>query len=159
MLRPLRKRGGVFQSSSTQIPRVDRVEIKTSRPNDVQISGEPMEIHFTIEHGNPREGVCFSFQLINQFGAPAAHCWVYDQDQQICREGSRTTLTCRIPKLHLNVGTFYLRTYLSEPPGGSFFELLDVPLSFEVSIVDRTTLFGWRPDACAYQEEFMWEVN
>jgi lipopolysaccharide transport system ATP-binding protein len=153
------ERGGVFQSSSTQVPRVDRVEIKTSRPNEVQISGEPMEIRFTIEHGKPRQGVCFSFQLINQFGGPAAHCWIYDQDQQICREGSRTILTCRIPKLHLNVGTFYIRTYLSEPPGGNFFETLEVPLSFEVSIVDRTILFGWRPDACAYLEEFKWEVN
>lgn len=95
---------------------------------------------------------------INQFGAPAAHCWIYDQDQPICREDSRTVLKCRIPKLHLNVGIFYLRTYLSEPPGGHHFETLEVPLSFEVSIVDQHTLFGWRPDACAYLEEYNWEV-
>jgi len=150
--------GGIFQSQSTQSPRVDRVEIKTSRANQVQISGEPMEIHFTIEHGGPRKAMCFSFQLINQFGAPAAHCWIYDQDQPMCREDSRTVLKCRIPKLHLNVGIFYLRTYLSEPPGGHHFETLEVPLSFEVSIVDQHTLFGWRPDACAYLEEFNWEV-
>jgi ABC-type polysaccharide/polyol phosphate transport system ATPase subunit len=150
--------GGIFQSQSTQSPRVDRVEIKTSRANQVQISGEPMEIHFTIEHGGPRKAMCFSFQVINQFGAPAAHCWIFDQEQPICREGSRTVLKCRIPKLHLNVGTFYLRTYLSEPPGGHHFETLEVPLSFEVSIVDQHTLFGWRPDACAYLEEYNWEV-
>ena len=151
--------GGIFQSKSVQSPRVDRVEIKTSRPNQVQISGEPLELQFTIEHGQPRNGMCFSFQIINQFGAPAGHCWVYDQDQAICRQGSRTVLKCRIPKLHLNVGTFYLRTYLSEPPGGHFFETLEVPLSFEVSIVDRHTLFGWRPEACAYLEEFNWEAG
>jgi hypothetical protein len=125
----------------------------------VQISGEPLEIQFTIEHGGPRKAMCFSFQLLNQFGAPAAHCWIYDQNQPICREGGRTVLKCRIPKLHLNVGTFYLRTYLSEPPGGHHFETLDVPLSFEVSIVEKTTLFGWRPDACSYLEEFNWEVH
>ena len=138
---------------------MDRVEIKTSRANQVQISGEPMEIHFTIEHGGPRKAMCFSFQLLNQFGAPAAHCWIYDQDQPICREGSRTVLKCRIPKLHLNVGTFYLRTHLSEPPGGHFFETLEVPLSFEVSIVDKHTLFGWRSDTCAYLEKFDWQVS
>ena len=153
------EKGGVFQSKSTQSPRVDRVEIKTSRASQVQISGEPMEIHFTIEHGGTRQAMCFSFQLINQFGTPVAHCWIYDQDRPICREGSHTVLKCRIPKLHLNVGTFYLRTYLSEPPGGHHFETLEVPLSFEVSIVDKTTLFGWRPDACAYLEEFNWEVG
>jgi ABC-type polysaccharide/polyol phosphate transport system ATPase subunit len=153
------EKGGVFQSNSVQSPRVDRVEIKTSRANQVQISGEPLEIQFTIEHGGPRKAMCFSFQLLNQFGAPAAHCWIYDQNQPICREGGRTVLKCRIPKLHLNVGTFYLRTYLSEPPGGHHFETLDVPLSFEVSIVEKTTLFGWRPDACSYLEEFNWEVH
>lgn len=151
--------GGVYQSTSTRSPRVDRVEIKTSRANQVQISGEPLELEFTIEHGRPRQGLCFSFQLINQFGAPATHCWVYDQDQAFGRAGGRTVLRCRIPKLHLNVGTFYLKTYLSEPPGGEFFETLEVPLSFEVSILEKTTLFGWRPDACAYLEEFHWEVN
>jgi ABC-type polysaccharide/polyol phosphate transport system ATPase subunit len=150
--------GGVFQSCSTQSPRVDRIEIKTSRPNQVQISGEPLEIDFTIEHGGPRKAMCFSFQLINQFGTSAGHCWIYDQDQPICREGSRTVLKCHIPKLHLNVGTFYLRTHLSEPPGGQFFETLEVPLSLEVSIVDKHTLWGWRPDACAYLEEYNWAV-
>lgn len=152
------EKGGVFQSSSIQIPRVDRVEIQTSRPGGVQVSGEPMEIEFTIEHGGPRMGMCFSFQLINQFGAPAAHCWVFDQDLPLCREGKRTILRCRIPKLHLNVGMFYLRTYLSEPPGGQIFETLELPLSLEVSMVDRTTLFGWRPDSCAYLEDYSWEV-
>jgi ABC-type polysaccharide/polyol phosphate transport system ATPase subunit len=151
------ERGGIFQSKSTQSPRVDRVEIKTSRANQVQIPGEPLEIEFSIEHGGPRKAMCFSFQLINQFGAPVAHCWIYDQEQPICREGSRTVLKCRIPKLHLNVGTFYVRTHLSEPPGGHFFETLDVPLSFEVSIMDKHTLWGWRPEACTYLEEYNWE--
>ncbi len=149
--------GGVFQSQSTQSPRVDRIEIKTSRENQVQVSGEPVEFFFTVEHGQPRRGICFSFQLINQFGVPAAHCWIYDPERPICRQGSRTVLRCRIPKLHLNVGTFYLRTFLSEPPGGCLFESLEMPLSFEVSIVDEHTLYGWRPEACTYLEEFVWD--
>ncbi len=150
--------GGSFQSKSSQNPRVDRVEIKTSRANQVQISGEPLELEFTIEHGQPRKGMCFSFQFINQFGVQVAHCWVFDQDQPMCREGSRTVLKCRIPHLHLNVGTYYLRTYLSEPPGGHHFETLDVPLSLDVSIVDKHTLWGWRPETCTYLEEYHWEV-
>ncbi|MEI7808974.1 MAG: ABC transporter ATP-binding protein [Verrucomicrobiota bacterium] len=153
------EKGGVFQSKSTLSPRVDRVEIKTSRASHVQISGEPLEIHFTIEHGHPRPGMCFSFQIINQFGTPAAHCWVFDQDQPMCRTGCRTVLKCRIPKLHLNVGTYYLRVYLSEPPGRQHFETTDVALSFDVSIVDKHTLWGWRPETCAYLEEYHWEVT
>ena len=153
------EKGGVFQSKSAQSPRVDRVEIKTSRASQVQISGEPLEIEFTIEHGHPRSGMCFSFQLINQFGTPAAHCWVFDQDQPMCRTGCRTVLKCRIPKLHLNVGTYYLRVYLSEPPGGQHFETTDVALSLDVSIVDKHTLWGWRPETCAYLEEYHWAVT
>ena len=150
--------GGVFQSKSTQVPRVDRVEIKTSRPNNVQSAGEPIEIDFTIEHGGPRKGMCFSFQLINQLGMQVAHCWVFDQDQPMCRTGSQTVLKCRIPKLHLNVGTYHLKTFLSEPPGGHHFETLEVPLSLEVSIVDRHTLWGWRPETCTYLEDYEWKI-
>ena len=149
---------GVYQSESSKFPRVDKIEIITSQPNQVQISGEALEINFTIYHETPRNGMCFSFQFINQFGAPAGHCWIYDQEQPICRTGDKTVLKCIIPKLRLNVGTFYLRTFLSEPPGGHLFEALDAPLSFEVSIVDRHTLFGWRPDACAYLEDYRWQV-
>ena len=146
----------VYQSTMTYSPRVDRIEIRTSRPNNVQISGEPLEIDFTIEHQRPRPGICFSFQLINQFGTPASHMWVYDPDQPICRESGRTVLTCRIPRLHLNVGTFYFRYHLSQPPGGEFYEVFDPPLSFEVSILERSTMWGWRPEVCTYLEDFTW---
>jgi lipopolysaccharide transport system ATP-binding protein len=150
---------GVYQSKSIQIPRVDRIEMITSQSSQVQISGEPLEIHFTIVHGAPRVGLCFSFQFVNQYGVAVAHCWIHDPEHPICRIGEKSVLKCVIPKLHLNVGTYYLRTYLAEPPGGQLFEMLDAPLLFEVSIVDRHTLFGWRPDVCTYLEDCDWQTS
>ena len=149
----------VFESKSKQIPRVDRVEITTSHPNQIQISDASLEISFTIEYGFPRKGMCFSFQLLNQYGAAAVHCWIFDQDRPICRTGNRCVLICRIPRLRLNIGRFHIRTYLSEPPGGEMFEILDIPISFEVSILEKYNLFGWKPDACVYLEDFEWNIQ
>jgi hypothetical protein len=87
------------------------------------------------------------------------HCWIYDADTPICRRGEFTTLTCRLPRLALNVGRYSLTTYLLEPPGGDFFEKLEGICEFNVDIVQKQTLFGWRPDACAYIEQFEWSTS
>ncbi len=115
-----------------------------------------MEITFEIHHAKPVKNACFSFQIVNQYQQPVLHCWIYDADTPICRDGASTKLTCRLPRLALNVGPYTINTYLSEPPGGETFERLEGICEFEVEIVRSQTLFGWRPDACAYLEEFQW---
>jgi hypothetical protein len=67
-------------------------------------------------------------------------------------------LVCRFPALQLNVGQFYLRTFLTEPPQGEVYEKLDGICSFEVIRADRAILWGWNPDDCAYHERWSWTV-
>jgi hypothetical protein len=59
----------------------------------------------------------------------------------------------------LNVGTYTLSTYLSEPPGGAVFERLDGVCSFDVEVLGASSLWGWRPEACAYHEDYEWVTS
>jgi lipopolysaccharide transport system ATP-binding protein len=149
---------GQYRSAKTDTaqPFVAKAWINSFHENTPHISGNEMEISFEISHAKPVKNACFSFQIVNQYQQPVLHCWVYDADTPICRSGSSTKLTCQLPRLALNVGTYTLNTYLSEPPGGEFFEKLEGVCEFEVEIVGSQTLFGWRPDACAYIEDFKW---
>jgi len=137
-------------------PYVSRAWVNSLEKGAAHISGNEMKLTFEIQHPQPPKSACFSFQIINQNQQAIVHCWIYDAETPICRSGNSTTLECRLPHLSLNVGRYSITTYLSEPPGGEFYERLEGICEFDVEILGRQTLFGWRPDACAYLEKFDW---
>jgi ABC-type polysaccharide/polyol phosphate transport system ATPase subunit len=139
-------------------PFISKVRINFYQQNSHHISGDEMEITFDISHIERPKSACLSFQIVNQYQHPVLHCWIFDADTHICRHGNSTRLRCRLPRLALNVGQYSLNTYLSEPPGGDFYEKLEHICEFEVVIVKKQTLFGWRPDACAYIENYEWTI-
>jgi lipopolysaccharide transport system ATP-binding protein len=149
--RPLEKR--------RRTPHLRRVEVLTSDPNGMHRFGEPLEIKFVIGHDEPMSRGCFSFQIINQYQQAAVHAFAYHPEIQFGSTPGESTLICRIPSLRLNVGQFYLRTFLSEPPGGNFYETVDGICLFEVARTDKQVLWGWRPEVCAYHEDCTWAVD
>jgi lipopolysaccharide transport system ATP-binding protein len=86
----------------------------------------------------------------------AIHCY---PDFQFGSDPGETLLVCRFPALRLNVGRFHLRTFLSEPPGGELYETLEGICPFEVVRTDQQVMWGWRPEASAYHEEYAWEAK
>ena len=142
--------------SGSDNPFLSKAWINSSGDSSSHISGNEMKITFEIHHKRPPKSACFSFQIINQYQQPIVHCWIFDAETPICRNGELTRLTCRLPHLGLNVGRYSLNTYLTEPPGGESYEKLEGICDFDVEIVGRQNLFGWRPDACAYLEDFEW---
>jgi lipopolysaccharide transport system ATP-binding protein len=148
-----------YRSSKVEAstPFVSKIRIDSLDGDSVHISGKEMTIIFELRHDSPIKSACFSFQIMNQAQQPVIHCWVYDSETPICRTNGKTVLKCRINRLALNVGSYSLTTHLSEPPGGAFFETLEGVCEFNVEMLGKQTLFGWRPNACAYIEEFKWE--
>jgi ABC-type polysaccharide/polyol phosphate transport system ATPase subunit len=140
-------------------PVVQRVRITTSEPGNVQAYGRALTVEFELWHPRPLKDACFSFQFLNQALQPVVHLWRYSTERPFAHEPGITRLRCEIPFVHLNVGPYRLRTYFSGPPGSPFFLLQEPELSFEVVRLDQGTLFGWRPEACAYFEEANWHVE
>jgi lipopolysaccharide transport system ATP-binding protein len=138
-------------------PHIARVEVSTSENNGVQYFGEPFEVRFWIEHAQPMVRACLSFQIFNQFQQPVVHA--FEPELMFGSQSGSSLLLCRFPRLQLNVGRFYLRVFLSEPPGGELYDTLDGICDFEVVRSDRTVLWDWRPEVCAYHEQYTWAAT
>src|SRR5262249_11144575 len=85
--------------------------------------------------------------------------WLFATERRFADAPGRTTLRLRVPKVRLNVGSYSLTLYLSEPPGGRFFEELQSVCPFEVVRLGESVLWGWRPEACVYHEEGQWAIE
>ena len=141
----------------SRAPHVRQIEVLTSEANGVHRFGEPLEIKFWVRHDEPMSRGCLSLQIINQYQQPAIHTFAYNPDLQFGKTSGESILVCRFPNLRLNVGRFYLRAFLAEPPGGQFYENIDGVCFFEVVRADKRVLWGWRPEVCTYHEECTWK--
>jgi lipopolysaccharide transport system ATP-binding protein len=137
---------------------VSRIEVHTSNQNAVHQFGKPLEMKFWIRHDEPMSQGCFHVQIFNQFQHPVIHAYAFNPNVKFGIVAGETVLTCRFPALRLNVGKFHLRTYLSEPPGQEVYEMLDGLCPFEIVRTEEMILWGWRPNVCAYHEEWSWSV-
>ena len=80
----------------------------------------------------------------------------YYRDPEFGNTSGYTILTCRFPRISLNVGQFHLCTYLQEQRSGDTYEYLDGICVFEVVRIDEQQIGGWRPEICAYHEQHAW---
>jgi lipopolysaccharide transport system ATP-binding protein len=149
---------------SSDAPHVRKAEILTSDPNGVHCFGKPLEVRFWIRHVRPMFQPWFSFQIINQFQQPIIHAFAYYPKVKFGKSSGDSLLVCRLPALQLNVGHFWLRTFLSEQPPGSseLYEALDGICHMEVRTdipPDGASLWGWHPEACAYHAQWQFGVS
>ncbi len=141
-------------------PCITRVEIVCSESNKTHDSGKPWKVIFHIHSPHPAPNVCLRFQVMNQYQDAVLELGAYDQENfVICKSAGTTKFECEIPKLDLNVGTYYLKVRLSEPPGGWDFDVLDRVCPFEVVMLNRTTRFGWKPENAAYIVPGLWSLQ
>jgi lipopolysaccharide transport system ATP-binding protein len=143
---------------SASSPKVTRVEVRTSEPNNVQRHGESMEVHIHISTPVPVRGAWLSFQIINELQQPFVHLWTSNSERSMCREPGVYQLVCCIPKARLYLGRYTLRLYLSEPPGGCHFQTIENICPFEVVMHGHYREYSWEPGTCAYIEDCKWQV-
>lgn len=140
-------------------PHVARAEVVTTEANGTQRFRNPLQIKLWIKHDTPMKRACLSFQIINQFQQPAVHVAALYPDITFGHRPGETLLTCHFPILQLNVGQYYLRIHLTEPPGGEIYERLDNICRFEVLEPETPRLWGWHATDCTYHEEYKWDVS
>ncbi|MDJ1482392.1 polysaccharide ABC transporter ATP-binding protein [Cytophagaceae bacterium YF14B1] len=146
-------------SPSPVAPKITKVSISTSLPNNVHTNGESLIIEITIDTPHSLQGACLSFHVVDSKERNYAHLWIFDSDQPICREEGTHILKCVIPNCRLYMGRYFLKVYFSEPPGGQIFQVLENICPFEVVMYGKHREFQWYPEACAYIEDGTWEVQ
>jgi lipopolysaccharide transport system ATP-binding protein len=148
----------IFTAPSSDQPRITRIEITCSEPGQVHDSGKEWKAKFTFHFPVDVPQACFSFQIVNQYQNPILHLAAYDAGVFVCGGVGDTTVECVIPALNLNVGSYYLKAYVHEPPGGAVFDSVDDACPFDVVILNRMTMWGWKPEQSAYIEKCAWSL-
>lgn len=139
-------------------PSITRAEVITSADNAIQHHAAPLIFEFDIHMPEGQHGKTFSFQILDSMERPVVHLWQYDQERPMLRTSGTHTLQCEIPCCRLNVGKYTVRAFLGGAPGQPVDEIAENLCDFEVVIHGRPTLFGWRPETCAYLEDAVWKV-
>lgn len=138
---------------------VASVKIVTSTDSAIHEASKPLQIIFDLHLNDPRSGRTLSFQVVNQYGWPVTHIWIYDQENPCMRGHGLVELKCMIPAPKLNVGSYTLNVYLGGQPNEPLSDSLSDVCLFHIVNSSRTTPFGWRENACCYHEEAYWLEN
>lgn len=148
-----------LDSKGLEKPFIKSVKIETSEESNTHIHGNPIKIEFLIVNNKSIRGASLSFQVLNEFDIPIMHLWVFDSEQEMCRTPGEHLITCEIPKLRLYMGSYTLRVFFSEPPGGEMFEKLDHICPFEVKMFTINREFPFVRNTCTYIEDSKWVVK
>ncbi|MBW4662640.1 MAG: ABC transporter ATP-binding protein [Chroococcus sp. CMT-3BRIN-NPC107] len=139
-------------------PKVTQVKLNTSKPNNVQINGELMEIHFEISTPILIDGACLSFQFINSFQQSVLYLWSFDSERPMCRGTGVFHLICIIPKIRLYMGEYTLRVDFAERVGKKHFQTIENICPFELTMYGKHIEYEWQPNICTYIEECEWNI-
>jgi len=140
----------------TQMPSVSKIELPCLLPGAVHMSGSRLVVRITVHSPSTVKNGCLSVQIVNQTGTPVLHLRSYDHAVYFGHKEGYVTLECAVDNCWLNVGSYTLSVYLSDPPGGEIYERLSGVCSFSVLVEDQLALFGWRPEACCYIAPESW---
>jgi lipopolysaccharide transport system ATP-binding protein len=140
-------------------PYLRRAEVITSSPGGIQQFGLPLAVKFWLNNASAMSRPCFSFQIVNQNRQAVIHAYAYYSNFRFDHHEGSIVLQCLFPSLRLNVGQYYLRSFLSEPPGGEMYDSVDAFCPFEVVRTNDSIAWGWRREACVYHEDWTWSVS
>lgn len=142
-----------------ETPQIKQIRVETSTGGCVHWYPEPMTVEITLHHPRPARQACLSFMVLDREKNPIIHAEAYHNQFAFATTTGTSVLTCTLPRLRLNVGTYSLRCYLSGPPGQESWDVIDDVCAFQVERVDEGKLWGWREGACRYFEDYTWRVE
>ncbi len=137
-------------------PKITKVELKTSKPGNVQIQGKSLEVDIEIYTPKPLNGAAVAFQ-IRKKEQSIGFFWIFDKEFPMCRSNGITRLKCRIPKLRIFMGKYNLNVYLAENAGAHYLQKIYGICPFEVVMHDDQNEQPWGEEACQYLDDFSWE--
>lgn len=132
------------------------IQVQTSSGGVKHEASKSLTILFEILLDQPRSGRTLSFQLVNQYGWPVTHVWIYDEENHCLRGEGLVELKCIVPKPKLNVGNYQLNVYLGGRPSEPLDDSISEVCPFQIVNTLESTPFGWRESACCYHEDAVW---
>lgn len=153
--------------------------VHTSDEQGLHRWGEPITFEFALQITHPNEslGFCFGVQNDNESAQPICNFWVFDSQLPFRKEAGLFVLKCKIPKFRLYMGSYKLKTWLTERGGDSDGDSVDnkqkyhpndlnvkmlesvVICPFEITMqgIERNE-YKWVSNECFYLEDAVWET-
>lgn len=140
-------------------PHIKSVNIITSHSNHVHKHGEELKVILTLYTPLVLPNAGISFQITDDLGRNHVHCWLFSSQTPIAETIGERTLTCIVPKLKLYMGRYHVKVFFTDVSGREIYEIVDNVCPFEVSMIDHYREFPWQNNACAYLEDYVWEIK
>jgi lipopolysaccharide transport system ATP-binding protein len=141
---------------SNSAPRITRVAVITSEPNNIHIHGQPLDVEIEITTPAALEDGAVAFQVFNLLQQAIMHLWIMDSQQPFGRQPGIFRLRCHIPKSRLYMGKYTLTVHFSERYGLRNPQKIEGICPFEVAMYGLPREFGWQPHSCTYIEDAEW---
>lgn len=133
--------------------------VHTSDEQGYHRCGQPIIFEFALRITDPKDTLCFSFQVVNSLQQNICHFWLFHSQMSFGREAEVFILQCKIPKFRLYLGSYTLTTWLTERRGNTLLESLSNICPFETTMNGITrSEYEWVPNACTYLEDATWNL-
>src|SRR5208282_1813412 len=143
--------------------RVTAVRVLTSHPSGVHISGDNLEVEFSILVENAVDDLAFSFQIYDSGSVPMTLIWYQVCDGSLpdhvlgAMQKGKHTIRCTIRNCMLFMGRYTITTILLSTNTRSIVHLLNNVAEFEVMMPSGlVSTFSWQPGSCRFLSEAHW---
>jgi len=144
--------------------RVTTVRILTTHPSGVHISGENLEIDFTLSIEGAVDDLAFSFQIYDSGSVPMTLIWYQATDGSLPdhmlgpRQEGKHGIRCKLSRCRLFMGRYSVTTLLYSTKKQGFVHVLNNVAEFEVMMPPRLLAsFTWQPGSCRFLSDATWQ--
>jgi lipopolysaccharide transport system ATP-binding protein len=153
--------GNYVAASGRTGPHLASAFVETSDLGGQHGHGKPIAFGFHIAVPTPCQGLCFSFQVVNEDSVPVCHFWLLNSDEAFGATAGVHRLRCEVSRLRLFMGTYTLTTWLSDRRGShTLIESLQRICKFRINMFDTPReQYDWGRGECVYLEDGAWNVE
>ncbi|WP_114751777.1 ABC transporter ATP-binding protein [Pleomorphovibrio marinus] len=144
--------------SSIKKPKITKIDLSTSLPNNVHVNGEDLIIKIEVSIPVEIKSAWLSLQIKDSNDKVIVHVWTSNNDQPFFDKSGNYKIKCTLPKCQLYMGDYTLDLYISGPPGGETYEILQDVCPLEIVMFNKNREWPWRKEECTYLADSNWEI-
>ena len=148
-----------IDKQSSHKPKVTRVKVNTSNPNNYHVNFKPLEVEVDFSLPEKIKKTCITIVVKDKRGIFCLDFSYFDPEIKYNQLGNYR-LKFYFPKFRLYMGKYTLNLYFSEPPGGDFFQLIEDICPFEVVMHGKSRGdWEWQPYTTTYIEDYSCSIT
>ena len=141
-------------------PHIRKVKLHTSISGNIHSNSDPLKIELDVFTPHPVSGAAIFLSVTDSKERNFIHIQLNDSEKPFCRDVGVSKIICEIPKLRLYLGDYKLSVSFTDIRGRETIETIDNICPFKVTMFQNSNSDNrWKPEACAYIEEFDWDVS